>query len=601
MKVRIPLMIQDPRTSKLEGIKPIEGFDPEEEFFLDGPVTKRVAVLDFSPKTGKLQIGAYFRLPPRGRVRGWYENAAGDDLYGAEAKELYTPAFMHVSVFATVLKTMYMFEKKDTLGRPLTWAFDAPQLLVVPRAGERANAYYHRDSHSLQFFHFGSPRPRDRRKKVYTCLSRDIVAHETGHAIVDGIAPDLLDACTPQSLAIHEAIADLTAVLMAFGSHTLRKFVLKKTRGSIEDSTAFSSIAEEFGAEIGRERKELRNLRNKKNLNPRDKENSVRGDDPHDLSEVLSGALYNVMIKIHEDLKAEYAKTPEYAERPDPLFSASGEALRKGAERFKRMVFRALDYLPPGEVSFVDYGRAMIAVDQVAYPDDEKMRSWICAEFVSRFIVRDEAALEARTNFEHEALKDVDVSTLRSSDWAAYDFANENRGLLCIPSGREPVPFQVRPRLSVRKKYDSRHPAGEEGRECIFKVAWDAEEGNPIGSRYQKNRRITVGTTLAIDWETRRILARLTSAPPTKYSLRCQGLDSKRRRLARAEYKKQRLARDAYLGRLAEEGFLKVGRQAIGPYGQPLVSAVQAEVVAGKMRVRGTGNMLHIIGRGGEE
>ena len=571
MKIRIPLMIQDPMTAKRRGIKPIEGFDPDREvFFLDGPVTKRIAILDFSPTTGGLLKGATFRPPPPRRVRGWYENAAGADLYRAKGNELYTPAFMQVSVFGTVLKTMYLFEKKDTLGRPLSWAFNAPQLLVVPRAGKWANAFYHRDSHSLQFYYF--PSPKDRRRKVFTCLSRDIVAHETGHAIVDGIAPDLLDACTPQSLAIHEAIADLTALLMAFDSHTLRDFVLKKTRGSIENSTAFSSIAEEFGAEL-KHTTGLRNLLNKKNLNPQDVENSVRRDEPHALSEVLSGALYSVMIQIHEGLKEEYAKEPEYAKRADPLFSASGAALRKGAERFKRMIFRALDYLPPGEVSFADYGRAIIAVDLVAYPDDDRMRDWISAEFVSRFIVPDESALEVQTRFEHKVFKKIDAPTLYASDWASYEFANRNRPLLCMPSN---IPFHVRRRLHVVKKYDH----DETGHECIFKVSWDHIEPNPIDSGYPAERRITVGTTLAIDWETSMILARLTSAPPA---------DS-------GEYRQQRQDRDVFLQRLVKEGLLKVGKHAIGPDGQPLLSAIQAEVKGGIMRTRSTANLLHIVG-----
>ena len=351
-------MIQDPLTSTLQDIEPTEGFHPDkEEFFLDGPVSKRIAVLDFSHETGELLPGAIFRRPPPGRVLGWYESASGDDLMDVTGDELYETAFQQVSVFATVLKTMYLFEGKGDemkriLGRPLTWAFDSPQLLVVPRAGQQANAYYHRDSCSLQFFYFYYP--KEPSKTIWTCLSRDIVAHEAGHAIVDGIAPDLLDACTPQSLAIHEAIADLTALLMAFESHNLAKLVLDKHDGSLGDSTEFSFIAEEFGAALKQSGRGLRNLHNEKSLNPNDGENFVGRNEPHALSEVLSGALYRVMINIHEDLKDEYAETPQFQKYPKPRFSASGKALAVGAVRLKRMIFRALDYLPPSEVSFAD-------------------------------------------------------------------------------------------------------------------------------------------------------------------------------------------------------------------------------------------------------
>src|SRR6185295_18081466 len=114
-----------------------------------------------------------------------------------------SPGVLSVSVFGTVHKVISLFEEPDTLGRRIDWAFDGPQLLVVPRAGDTANAFYERYSRSLQFFHVDRPGVG----RVYTAASQDIVAHETGHAVLDAIAPDLYDAVTPQSLAMHEAIA----------------------------------------------------------------------------------------------------------------------------------------------------------------------------------------------------------------------------------------------------------------------------------------------------------------------------------------------------------------------------------------------------------
>lgn len=114
MKVRIPIMIQDPQVAKDQGIEAIEGFQPEQEdFFLDGPVSRRVAILDFDPDTGVLINGARYN---KGKQIGRYLNAAGENLMDVTDENVYTPEFMQVSVFATVLKTMYLFEKKEVLG-----------------------------------------------------------------------------------------------------------------------------------------------------------------------------------------------------------------------------------------------------------------------------------------------------------------------------------------------------------------------------------------------------------------------------------------------------------------------------------------------------
>jgi hypothetical protein len=571
MKVRVKMIVQDPMMAKYKEIKPIEGFDiVREDFFLDGPVTKRVAVLDFDPETGELLPGVHFRPPPPGRKLGRYDVA---NEYNVHA-----PDFIQVSVFATVLKTMYMFEEEDTLGRDLSWAFDRPHLFIVPRAGQWTNAYYERDSHSIQLFYFNDPQYPDRSEKIYTCLSRDIIAHETGHAILDGIAPDLYDAITPQSLALHEAIADLTALLMAFQSRELVKVVLGHTRGSIRESSAFSMVAEQFASacDPGTKIRFLRNLKNKKNLIPGDPF-CVARNKPHELSEVLSGALYTVMIKIHKKLKKEYAEGD-----PNREYSVSGKALAVGAMQFKRMIFRALDYLPPGEVSFADYGRAIIAADQASYPDDEQEREWIGEEFVKRRMVLNEKALEVKTNFEYPPLSTVDLQTLVESDWAAYDFANQNREFLCIPQeDEEPaIPFKVRPRLDVTKLYyhrDGKHRV----RECLFKVSWDHQEPNEIGSRYPHLRRITVGTTLAIDWDTKNVRALLTSDHTKRPE----------------ELYEQQKDRDQMLQWLVDEGLLKLKRQAMGLDSEPLRSVISAESLQGCMRVRGAARMLHITRR----
>jgi len=475
MKIRLPIMIQDPKLSGHPDLKRIvERPYVDEEAFTDGPACARVAVRDVDPATGAPQPGVPF-TPPSGRKLGRYRIADEKDIYAAD--------FMAVSAFGTVLRTMQMFEEEDTLGRRLAWGFADPQLLIVPRAREEANAYYSRERSSLELCYFDNP--HDPAHKVYTALSRDILCHETGHAILDGIAPNLLYASlddAPQAYALHESVADLVAVVMSFRSGNLRAAILKETRGSIDDVGAFSSIAEEFG-QAAENLDCLRDLRTPLRID------QVKPGDGYGLSQVLSAALYKMIIGMHKRWWQKFS-----GEGADPDYSLSGKALGVAVEHFKRMIFRALDYLPPADVTFADYGRAIIAADQASHPEDPEERNFIRQEFAERGIVADPQALDVDTDYEHPAVKDLDLEMLVRDDSAADDFAGRNRGLLHIPAGAS---FSVEPRLDVTKLYYHRD-GKRRVRECLFKVWW-------------KQNQVHAGTALAIDWKTRRVRALLTS------------------------------------------------------------------------------------------
>ena len=67
MKVSVPVLVKDPEVAEWKDIPLVESFMIKvEDRFLDGPVTRRVAVLDFDDKTGRLRRGAKF-LPPKPR------------------------------------------------------------------------------------------------------------------------------------------------------------------------------------------------------------------------------------------------------------------------------------------------------------------------------------------------------------------------------------------------------------------------------------------------------------------------------------------------------------------------------------------------------
>lgn len=573
MKVRLPILVQDRLTTARKGIEPFEFYTVNKPNFLNGPVCDQVAILDFDEK-GRVVKGARFIPPKEGHVTGRY-----DVDQALASGDITQRSLNQVSVFAAIMKTIGMFEHADALGRPIRWAFDAPQLLVIPRAGRWANAFYERDTHSLQFFWFENPNnPSD---KIYTSLSLDIVAHETTHAILDGIIPSLYDSVSPQSLAMHEAIADLGAVIVALDSDALVDGVLRQTGGSIACSTAFSSLAEECGSMMEDTSRlgYLRNLINHMNLDPADAENYVGSTEEHDLSQVLSGALYKLMVDMHEDLKAGYRRQAG----PDAdIIPIAGKAIGIARERFRRMLLRALDYVPIGDASFADYARAIIASDQVAYPDHPEESECIRDEFVRRKIVSNRSQLDVEVDEDawKKALKGITVDNLRDSEWIAYQFAEKNRPLLSIPPDAS---YKIEPRLDVTKSY----PHLREDtltRELIFKVSWTQVEPNPVGSQFPSNRRIKVGTTLSIERDPEN-----GNAPKVRVML-----TSGQNRF-KSEAEQQRASRDVFLTNLVKRGYLVPEEEAIGPDGKMLRTVIGAENINGSMRVRNMARMLHII------
>ncbi|MCP3137068.1 gluzincin family metallopeptidase [Pyxidicoccus xibeiensis] len=601
VEVRIPVLVQDPVAAGERKLAMTEWVRVRsEDVVLDGPVSPRVAVLDLDARTGRLRRGAHYQPPEREGEPGTFRIKDLERLQAADV--------IQVSVFGAVLRTLEMFEEDDALGRRVRWAFQGSQLLVVPQAGEWANAFYQRESHSLQFFYFQHALDHGRQERIYTCHSHDIIAHETAHAVLDGIAPDLHDSLSPQALALHEAVADLTAALASFRCRTLVKQVLEEQGGSIAHSGAFSAIGEQFGRALGDGRGPLRDLLNHKTLKPvpgGKPEDVVTSVEPHALSQVLSGALYGVLVRLHEALKDEFARkrharaslvTPTETARqvlsledapPEPPLAragpvseqarrearrrVSGKALAVAASRLRRSLYRGLDYLPPGEVSFADLGRAIIAADAASHPTSGEQREWLCQEFVRRGIVRDARALHVRTDYAHSALAHVDLDTLATSDWAAYAFANRYRGFLRLPRSTS---FHVFPRLVVEKLY---YPGGSQRRrvrECIFKVSWKVNEPDMVpGHALPDWRQVTFGTTLAIDCETRRVRALLTSD----------------RSFTR------KLERDEMLRWLLDEDLLRMGDEALGPDSRPLATAIRGEVSGGVLRVLGTAHMLHVV------
>jgi len=555
--VRMPVLIWDrqylreqkkPEPSDILLATPVEDFDlPDDGKVIDGPVTPRVAVLDFDTDTGKLRPGARFIPQGRGKTVSCFDIEVPEtDDEQVLMKAFESDSFIQVNLFATVMKTIRFFESTDALGRPVTWAFDSQQLLVVPRAGLLANAFYERESGSLQFFYC----PSSVGHMIYTALSPDIIVHETAHAILDGIAPDLYHAARTQSIALHEAIADLAAIVLTLLNEKIIFSLRYISSGKLNIKAALSKVAEEFGSEIRRDVGAdcLRVLRNRRKLDS----SSVDLADPYEVSEVLSGAMYQVFMHYANGNGSEHPST-------------SQDILKSGG-KFARLIFRGLDYLPPGEASLADFARAVIAADMAFHGCKRIEQQWLASELVARKVVEQENDLEADSDFVGRRLNGVRCHEIFESDAVAERFAEDYRELLRIPAQADFKVQQRRKRIRVKRRSKNQ----ESEKDLIFRVTWDAEEEHDLGARFASRWAYTAGTTLVLDWKSRRVLSILTA------------------NRGRSQY----ADRNRTLNNWMKRGLLLTSKEAVGVDGQTRNDAIIAKKAGKAMRVSGSARVL---------
>ena len=84
------------------------------------------------------------------------------------------------------------------------------------------------------------------------CLSHDIIAHETTHALLDGVHPRFNEPSNPDVHAFHEAFADIVALFQHFSYPAVLESQIRRTRGDLHSESLLGQLAQQFGRATGR-------------------------------------------------------------------------------------------------------------------------------------------------------------------------------------------------------------------------------------------------------------------------------------------------------------------------------------------------------------
>jgi hypothetical protein len=366
---------------------------PWEKDLKPGPVGEYVEVIDIDPSSNAAYAPVDLNAPAL---------LATDGLQPSESD----PRFHQQMCYAVAMKTIEHFER--ALGRKALWSshrrqegtryFEnyVPRLRIYPHALRQQNAFYSPPKKALLLGYFATTAKDGRNTPgttVFSCLSHDIIAHETTHALLDGVHPRFNEPVNEDVLAFHEAFADIVALFQHFSYPGVLRDQIARTRGDLARQSVLGQLAQQFALASGRGdalRSYLGKTVNGKWEPLKPDPTLLEGtSEPHDRGAILVAAVFGAFSKVYQARTRDLFRIAtegtgvlrEGDIHPD-LVNRLAEEAQRAAERALQMCIRAIDYCPPVGITFGAYLRAIVTADVDINPIDRQ--NWRLA-FIESF------------------------------------------------------------------------------------------------------------------------------------------------------------------------------------------------------------------------
>jgi hypothetical protein len=194
--------------------------------------------------------------------------------------------FLVASLYATVHRVLDIWE--GYLGRIVNWSDFAhgQRLELIP-------LIMWSDAHAgLGFLEFGFGPDADGQLDTERphCANFDIVAHEVGHSIVFSVIGEPTPGTvTDEFRGFHESVGDLVATIALLHFDSILDYLLDRTAGNLFTINLLSRIGEL------NQSKQLRVTFNERLM-------SNVTTEAHDLSKPLTGAIFDVLVEVFQDI-----------------------------------------------------------------------------------------------------------------------------------------------------------------------------------------------------------------------------------------------------------------------------------------------------------